>query len=405
MARSNPAELTRTAAGGRFLVPRESRLGWRLLNPLARARTLPAPFDTKPTFYLFWARNALYHGLEVLGLAPGDRILVPAFHCASLVEPLIQYGATVGFYEIDTACSVDLDSIRAQITERTRAVLAIHYFGFPGPMRELRALCDQRGLFLIEDCAHLLAGRGEGGVLGEFGDISVFSCRKFLPVYDGGQLVVNNPSLDARLRLTAPSPLFRLRVWKNIVDKLIDDASVPSLRRLSGVARRLSHAGRQLASRLGGGGGTSLTVNNYTSDFDRSSLDMPMSAPSRRILRTVDIHAVTETRRRNYRTVLAATRDLPGVVPLFPELPDGVCPWVFPFVARGRMEFHLRLRARGVPATTWGDVVHRELPLEAFPDARFLYENLIFLPIHQSLTAGELEAMIGILVDELSRTP
>src|SRR5512136_1726593 len=116
-----------------FRLPREPRLSLGLLNPLVRARRLPPPFDSKPTFYLFWARNALYHGLQILGLSAGDNVLVPAFHCASLVEPLLQRGVSVRFYRIDLNCDPDIADIRAKIDGRTRAVVAIHYFGFPGP--------------------------------------------------------------------------------------------------------------------------------------------------------------------------------------------------------------------------------------------------------------------------------
>lgn len=131
---------------GRFLLPRDPRLTPSLLNPLARVRPLPPPFDTKPTFYLFWARNALYPGLQVLGLTAGDTVLVPAFHCASLVEPIIQQGVAVHFYRVDRDCAPDLDDIRAKIDKNTRAVLAIHYFGFPGPIRDLRDLCTHHVL-------------------------------------------------------------------------------------------------------------------------------------------------------------------------------------------------------------------------------------------------------------------
>jgi perosamine synthetase len=388
---------------GRFLLPREPRLTVSLLNPFARVRALPPPFDTKPTFYLFWARNALYHGLHVLGLSTGDTVLVPAFHCASLVEPLIQHGATVRFYRVDRDCVPDLDDIRTKIDEKTRAVLTIHYFGFPGPIRDLRDLCTHHGLFLIEDCAHLLAGRGAGGALGEFGDISIFSWRKLLPVYDGGQLVVNNPALRVALPLSRSSAILRLRVWKNMIDKLIDDAPGGGLRRLSGLARWLSSAARRVLSRRASAA-ASLTINNYGLHFDRSSLNVPMSGPSLRILRTVDVEAITKLRRGHYRMLLTAVADIPDLMPLHRDLPEGVCPWVFPLVARGRASFHRRLRARGIPATTWGEVIHSDLPLHEFAEAQFLYENLIFLPIHQSLTPQDLQTMVAILREEMLAT-
>ncbi len=386
-----------------FLVPRDPRLTFGLLNPLTRPRPLPRPFDAKSTFYLFWARNALYHGIQILGLAAGDNVLVPAFHCASLVEPFIQRGVSVRFYRIDRGGNPDLADIRAKIDGRTRAVLAIHYFGFAGPVRDLRDLCTHHALFLIEDCAHVLTGRGEGGVLGEFGDISVFSWRKLLPIYDGGQLVVNNSALRPVLTLDQPSVLFRLRVWKNVVDRLIEDAPGGGLHRLSGLARWLSGAARRLFTRRGRPA-AALAISNYGLHFDPSSVNVPMSGPSFRMVRTVDVDAVITLRREHFRTLLAGVAEIPDVMPLHRELPEGTCPWIFPFVARGRSAFHLRLRARGIPATTWGDVIHEDLAVDEFPEAKFLYESLIFLPVHQSLTAAELQTMIRILREEMRAT-
>lgn len=388
--------------GRGFIIPREPGLDWRLLNPLGRRRALPAPFTTKPTAYVFWARNAIYHGLGVLGVRPGDRVLVPAFHCASLVEPVVQYGAGVDFYRLDTGCFPDLVDVERRITDRTRAVLAVHYFGFPQRIRALRALCDRRGLFLIEDCAHVLSGRGEGGVLGEFGDVSVFSCRKFLPVHDGGQLVVNNPALPPLPRLSSPAGLLRLRIWKDLVERLTDRVRARGVPGGSGALRLFSRASRRLLAR-GAGLSASLGVNTYSMDFDRVTLSLAMSQPSRRILSRTDFPAVVETRRRHYRRLLAAARVLDEVVPLFPDLPDGVCPWVFPMVARDRLGFHLALRARGIPATTWGGVIHPSLPLDQFPDAAFLYANLVLLPIHQGLTPRDIDTMVAVLREELAR--
>src|SRR5262245_3317846 len=159
------AEATRpsgTADPEAFLIAKEPRLGWNALNPLARRWPLPAPLGVKPTFHLFWARNALYHGLRLLGLGPGDRVLVPAFHCSSLVEPILSCGASVDFYNIQRDCSPDFGDLETQIVGTTRAILVIHYFGFPGPIQRFRDLCDERGLALIEDCAHVLAGAGDG---------------------------------------------------------------------------------------------------------------------------------------------------------------------------------------------------------------------------------------------------
>ncbi len=254
---------------------------------------------------------------------------------------------------------------------------------------------------MIEDCAHVLTGTVHGRPLGSFGDIAVFSWRKFLPLYDGGQLVVNNQRLQPALPFVSPSLLLRLRVWKNVVDRVVADSPCWRGDVVRGFLTSLSRAGRRLFDR-GRTRAPALTINNYGLDFDPASLNLPMSGPSRLILGNTDTIAIARVRQKNYRTLQQAISSLRGLIPFFPDLPEGVCPWVFPVVAPGRLDFHVELRARGIPAATWSDVVHRDLPLEHFPDAAFLYENLIFLPVHQSLTATELDLMVRIIAEALS---
>ena len=74
---------------------------------------------------------------------------------------------------------------------------------------------------------------------------------------------------------------------------------------------------------------------------------------------------------------------------------------MFPFLVPGVRDFQLLLRAKGIPATSWSGVIHPSLPLEEFQRARFLYDHLVFLPIHQSLDERDVETIIRILGETL----
>jgi dTDP-4-amino-4,6-dideoxygalactose transaminase len=113
---------------------------------------------------------------------------------------------------------------------------------------------------------------------------------------------------------------------------------------------------------------------------------------------------VVKKRRDNYKRLTEAVHAMPGVAPLFPILPEEVCPWIFPMVAYGTKDLQAVLRAKGIPVTSWSGVIHRAFPLEDFPNARFLYENLLFLPIHQSLKTEDLQTMIRILRETVDKT-
>lgn len=387
------ATVAASSAPSEFVVPREPRLRASMLLRGGARPAAEGPVPGSPAVALFSGRNAIYHGARLLGVRPGDRVLVPAYHCSALVEPILRHHAVVDFYRVGRSCEPDIADIRRRLTDRTRGIVAIHYFGFPQPIAQLRALCDEHGLFLVEDCAHVLTGHIEGRPLGGFGDISVFSWRKFLPVHDGGHLVINRATSGPALPALKTPGLLRLRVWKSAVDRLVSDSPRASVRAATGLLRVLSTAGRRLA-RHAPGDTAALEIDNQGAEFDAESVTVPMSAVSQRVLVGADVAGITEARRSNYTALLRACENLPGLDPVFPELPEGVCPWMFPVIARGRTDFHLELRARGVPAVTWGGVIHPSLPLERFPDAAYLYDNLVLLPVHQDLGADDLTTMV-----------
>lgn len=397
---SNRATLAASSPVPEFVIPREPRLRASLLLRGGARPSAQSPAPGSPAIGLFSGRNAIYHAVRLLAIRPGDRVLVPAYHCSALVEPILRYGAAVDFYRIDRNCEPDVADIRRRLTDRTRGVVAIHYFGFPQPIAQLRALCDEHGVFLVEDCAHVLTGRADGRPLGGFGDVSVFSWAKFLPVLDGGHLVINRVNPRQRVPVLTTPGWLRLRVWKSAVDRLVLDSPSASFRAATGLLRVLSAAGRRLAGQAAGGA-AALDTENAGPDFDMESVMVPMSAVSQRVLRNTDVVGITAARRANYTALLQACESLPGLEVVFPELTEGVCPMVFPVIARGRTDFHLELRARGIPAVTWGGVIHPSLPLEGFPDAAYLYDNLVFLPIHQDLDAADMTTIIETMATVL----
>ena len=386
-----------------FIVPKEPELHWRMLLPSLRQEPLFVPPKSHTAHYLFWARNGIYHGLAALGIKPGDNVLVPAYHCTSLVQPVLSYGSEARFYDINADLTANFGDVKAKIDRKTRAILAIHYFGFPQPIRQFRELCRAQGLYLIEDCAHVFGGSTADGIpLGVSGDISVFSWRKFLPLYDGGQLVINNSQLALNIPWEKSGLFLSLKIIKNTLERLFERAGTGSRGRLLSPWNAFSTLGRSLG-KWNSAGRRALTVNSYEVMFDLNCVNLGMSGISTRILKRVNAAGVIEKRRRNYERLRDAIEGMKGVTVVHPTLPDGICPWVLPLLTRESNNLHLTLRNRGIPATTWGGVIHPSLNLEQFPTARFLYNNLLFLPIHQSMEEKDLQVMIRILGEVLEQ--
>ena len=135
-------------------------------------------------------RVAIALALRHLGIRPGEQVLLPAYHCTAMVEPVQWASAAPVFYRIHPDTSVDLEHLQRLLTPLTRAVIVVHYFGFPQQLSSLRAFCDTHRLALIEDCAHAFFGEEAGRPLGSCGDYAIASAMKFFPIYEDRKSVV-----------------------------------------------------------------------------------------------------------------------------------------------------------------------------------------------------------------------
>ena len=170
------------------------------------ARAPVAPWLPAPDVFPFLrGRVALYAILRAAGVGEGDEVLVPGFTCV-VVAAAVQYtGARPVFYDIDRrTLNGDPALAAALITDRTRAVLVQHSFGMPAPLGDLPRLCRERGILLVEDCAHAMGAVVDGRPVGTLGDAAFASLQWSKPVTTGlgGLARVNRPDLrDALARL------------------------------------------------------------------------------------------------------------------------------------------------------------------------------------------------------------
>jgi dTDP-4-amino-4,6-dideoxygalactose transaminase len=119
-----------------------------------------------------------------------------------------------------------------------------------------------------------------------------------------------------------------------------------------------------------------------------------MSLPSRLLLASATAREVVSARRRNYAFLAKRLARVAALTPCFPGLSEGVSPMGFPCLAgNGAWRWDYRLRARGVPVFSFGEVLHTSLDAAAYPETRDLSSRLVMLPVHQGLTETDLERM------------
>ncbi len=136
--------------------------------------------------------DAITIALRALGVAPGDEVVVPAFTFYATAEAVAEFGATPVFCDVDRDTrNVTVDTVRAALTPRTRAVVAVDLFGLPAPVPELREL----GVPVLEDAAQAAGARSRGRMAGALGGTATFSFypSKNLGAFgDGGAIATDD---------------------------------------------------------------------------------------------------------------------------------------------------------------------------------------------------------------------
>jgi len=326
-------------------------------------------------------RAALYHGLLGLGLPSGTEILIPAYHCGVEVEAAIRSGHRVRFYNVGTDFETDLQDLEQKISAETGAVIIIHYFGFPQPLDGIIPLCEDSGVHLIEDCAHGLYSKYGGKWLGSLGALGIFSLQKTIPLPNGGGILNNRPTA---IRLAPGNKTHEVSLLKSLTRSCLEfESSLPTpwghlaflfLEKL--LALRGGVPGAAIDSRT--------TINTYYND-PRFGYCRDIWPVSRILLKGDDWEPTVQKRRRNYLRLSDALRGATDVEMAFTGLPEGVCPLCLPILAPDTHAILAELNRRGISPFVFGKYPHPLLDTENYPNAVFLSNNTIGLPIHQQL--------------------
>jgi dTDP-4-amino-4,6-dideoxygalactose transaminase len=166
------------------------------------------------------------HSLELaallLDIAPGDEVIVPSFTFATTASAFALRGAQIVFGDIrpDTL-NLDERRLTDLVTERTRAIVVVHYAGVACEMDAIARVADERGLTIIEDNAHGLFGAYRGRPLGTFGRFAAHSFHetKNVTCGEGGAIVLNNAADVERAEILREKGTDRKRFFRGEVDK------------------------------------------------------------------------------------------------------------------------------------------------------------------------------------------
>jgi dTDP-4-amino-4,6-dideoxygalactose transaminase len=214
---------------------------------------------------------AIHASLIAAGISPGDEVIVSPITDMGTLAPILYQGAIPVFADLTPhGYTLDPADVQARISDRTRAVIAVHLGGNACDLGALKAICDQHGLILIEDCAQAFGAEYKGRPVGTVGRMGCFSLNEFKHIScgDGGIVVTDDPELAHRIRLgtdkcydrradaTSRNPAFLANNYR--MTELQAAVAVAQLRKLDAIVKCRRFWCEGLSARLAGTPGIAL---------------------------------------------------------------------------------------------------------------------------------------------------
>ena len=155
-------------------------------------------------------------------LGPGDEVIIPSYTFVTTASSMMRTGAKVVFCEIDPETMlIDVDDAALRITDRTKAIVPVHYAGFTTPILELEEICKPKGIAIIEDAAQALGTLFDGLPSSRNSPLTTISFHETKNIHSGlgGCLIINNPEFIGRAEMIWERGTNRSEFFKGLVDK------------------------------------------------------------------------------------------------------------------------------------------------------------------------------------------
>jgi perosamine synthetase len=325
---------------------------------LTRLLALPNPVAVNS------GTSALHLALEVAGVEQGDEVILPPQTFVASGLAILMCGATPVFADIQPRTgNIDPNSIRVHITPKTKAIMPVHWGGYPCDMDEINAIAKEHGLAVVEDAAHALGATYKGRAVGTLSRFTAFSFQaiKHLTTGDGG-LVCCLDDVDLRE--------LRRRRWFGI-DRERDKPSI-------------------LGERV-----YDLDVVGYKYHLNDLAAAVGLG-------NLVDLPTNLARHREIARRYMDRLRNLPGVR-LLEEQPDreSSC-WLFTILVERREDFVRAMKSQGVPTS----VVHQRIDRNRIMggvrndlEGQDLFDSMqIAVPVHIGMTDADVEGVIQAIM-------
>ncbi|EQC46926.1 aminotransferase class I/II-fold pyridoxal phosphate-dependent enzyme [Bacteriovorax sp. Seq25_V] len=195
-------------------------------------KKLSAYFGNRDVITTSSGREAILLGLKSLGLSDGDEIIVPALTLGELIPLLKKQGYKIVLADIcPKSLNVTVDSLKNKVSDQTKCIMVTHLFGVPAEIDEIIKFSNEKGIPVLEDCAHTMFASYDDQPLGAWGDAAIlsFEGNKPLPAYGGGALILKSQAKAQEIRDSIESlQTLKLPISKKLFMTIIEEVFLMS---------------------------------------------------------------------------------------------------------------------------------------------------------------------------------
>jgi perosamine synthetase len=365
--------------------PKGPVFGWANFQ-LTNAPGIPSVEELPHIAFTTSGRSAIFQALLQLQLPPNSLVLVPTYHCPTMVAPVLLAKHQAVFFGIRADGMPDLQRIDPTAATQARAMIVSHYFGLAQSLREVRMWCDSNGIALIEDCAHCYFGQAGERPIGAWGDYCTASLSKFFPVPEAGLLGSTRHALHP-LHLVRQGIKFQIKGWIDVIETATKNQRLLGLNRFLAAIFSLKPGAKGTAAPPAPELPASETTMMEGCNMARIRNEpLAVSMVLRRILPR---GRIIVQRRRNFDMYFRLLSGLAGAKSLVAMPTTPVAPYVFPLWVEDADRIYHALRARGVAVFRWDQIWPGTptLPQDVGPDWS---RHVLQLLCHQDLCEADI---------------
>ena len=373
-------------------------------------------YDYKSCYLFGYGRNAIYAVCQILKLKKEDEVLVPAWICDEALQPFRVVGCEIAFYSIiPNTFEIDLESIKNNINKKTKLIHIVNHFGHSQSWENVYNSLTNYNIPILTDNAFSPFSSYKGKHTGSFGDFSIFSLRKSLPILDGGMLRINNTkkfkllSPIQKSRWFYPSEryqalsLIEVFIRKNIGfgHSLINYIK----KRYKPIAIKKSKPPLYSNEKTGVPNWPRGTIS---SEFSYNYL-RPISRLSRLIIRSQKEDIIKDNiikKRASYKILIKEMKTLKGIKIINSVLKEGEVPYSVSILIKKNRDGVLQNLEKKYPVMAWPTLPYEVIEkIDDFPDVKKLGTPLLQFNLHGTLIdIAENDELLKQLVCDLKKS-